>query len=201
MNEQLAFIGELCASMPTVLIIPRKELRSAREASNLSLRDLAERSGKSLSTVARIESGLTSPSAKLLDELLHHCERRLAVIPLEVPSDPEKTNMSVTVPAEPSPPSEYPNPRGDDPWDSDAVWWLMSKPDAGHWKRIPFFECLRRQPGRLENDADRVEAAAALARKYGVIQHQVYDRRRGKTIVRLIRTDAAAPEYPTDRLP
>lgn len=181
-----------------VPIRPRKELRQAREASLLSLRDLAERSGKSLSTIARIEAGVSSPSAKVLDELLHHCGRRLIVVPLDTPHQPEpESQMSPIIP--PPAPTAYPNPRNDDPWDSDAVWWLMEKDPT--WKRVPLFECLRRQPGRLKNDAHRVEAAAALARRYGVIQHEVYDAGLGRKVVRLIRTDPDAPDYPADRLP
>lgn len=102
---------------------------------------------------------------------------------------------------DPEPPTVYPNPRSDDPWDSDAIGYLLAQPQVAHqWKRVPLFECLRRQANRMENDPQRVIAAAELARLHGVIQREIHDQRIGKHIVRLIRTDANAPRYPANRL-
>ena len=94
------------------------------------------------------------------------------------------------------PPTRYPNPRGDNPWDNDAVHWLLDKPDvAQRFKRGPLMECLRRQPARLRHQPHRVEEAADLARRHGVIQRREFDPGTGKTLVRLYRTDADRPRY------
>jgi len=98
------------------------------------------------------------------------------------------------------PPSTYPNPRGDDPWDNDAVHYLLDQPDVAiSFKRGPLMECLRRQPNRLKNQPHRVQEAAEFARRHGVIQKPVYNAEIGKTTVRLIRTDPRAPKYPPTR--
>jgi hypothetical protein len=94
-------------------------------------------------------------------------------------------------------PVTYPNPRNDNPWDNDAVHWLLEHPGvAAHFDRGDLFECARRQPKRLESDLDRVILAAHLCGRYGVEQVQVFDPKLGKSIWRLRRTDPAAPEYP-----
>ena len=60
-------------------------------------------------------------------------------------------------------------------------------------------ECLRRQPNRVKNQPQRVEEAAELARRHGVIQNSSYNANVGKSVVRLIRTDPGAPSYPAER--
>lgn len=98
-----------------------------------------------------------------------------------------------------SPPSEFPNPRGDDPWDNDAICWLLLQEGGRGWTRQNLGECLRRQPNRLRNDAVNVERATSLARRHGVRQVELPFGRR--TIVRLVRTDRNAPgDYPAERL-
>lgn len=95
------------------------------------------------------------------------------------------------------PPTTYPNLRKDNPWDNDAVSWLLEHDDvAKHFKRTDLFECARRQPQRLAEDLDRVILAAQLCDRHGVEQLQVFDRNRGKTVWRLRRTDPGAPKYP-----
>lgn len=95
------------------------------------------------------------------------------------------------------PPTTYPNPRGDNHWDNDAVHWLLEKPDvAERFKRGPLMECLRRQPGRLRREPHRVEQAAELAKRHGVIQRREFDPKTGKDMVRLYRTDPDRPCYP-----
>ncbi len=99
--------------------------------------------------------------------------------------------------SQPPPPSTFPNPRNDDPWDNDTVHWLLTHPDvAEHFDRGNLMECARRQPKRLEGDIDRVILGAQLCERHGVQQIQVFDPKIGKTFWRLRRTDADAPEYP-----
>lgn len=100
----------------------------------------------------------------------------------------------------PTAPSTYPNPRSDNAWDNDSVHWLLKHPDVSeYFSRHDLMECARRQPKRLENDLDNVILAAQLCERHGVRQVQVFDRGIGKTVWRLRRTDADAPEYPDDR--
>lgn len=97
----------------------------------------------------------------------------------------------------PPPPDTYPNPRNDDPWDNDAIHWLLEHEDvASAFTRHNLFECARRQPRRLEEDLDNVILAAKFCERHGVEQVEVLDQRIGKQIWRLRRTDADAPEYP-----
>lgn len=97
----------------------------------------------------------------------------------------------------PQPPEAYPNPRNDDPWDNDAIHWLLDHPDvAAAFTRHNLFECARRQPRRLQDDLDNVILAAKFCERYGVEQVEVFDRRIGKRVWRLRRTDPDAPEYP-----
>lgn len=96
-----------------------------------------------------------------------------------------------------TPPSTHPNPRNNNPWDDDAVRWLLEQPGvADRFKYGPLFECLRRQKNRVASGPERVDEAAGLARRYGVEQRPTWDPDTGKTIVRLIRHDEDAPAYP-----
>ena len=94
----------------------------------------------------------------------------------------------------PTPPSTYPNPRNDDPWDNDAVHWLLDQPGGEAWTRGVLMECLRRQPNQLARDRRRVDEAARLAKRHGVAQERT--ERGNGFIVRLFRTDCDAPVYP-----
>ena len=97
------------------------------------------------------------------------------------------------------PPTTYDNPRGDNPWDNDTVHWLLEHPDViAEFDRHNLMECARRQPKRMETDLDRVIRAAQLCERHGVQQVRVFDRRIGKEVWRLRRTDPAAPDYPDD---
>lgn len=88
-------------------------------------------------------------------------------------------------------PERDPERPQDDPWDANAVRYLLGQSDvAAAWKRGPLMECLRRQPNRVKNMPDRVDEAARLATKYGVEQ-----RREGQ-VIHFYRTDPDAPEYP-----
>jgi hypothetical protein len=69
-------------------------------------------------------------------------------------------------------PDTFDNPRGDDPWDNDAVQWLLRQPGGEGWTRGTLFKALRRQPGWVSQRPERVEQAAALARRHGVQQRE-----------------------------
>ena len=98
-------------------------------------------------------------------------------------------------------PDTYENPRGDNPWDNDAVHWLLEHDDvAAEFDRHNLMECARRQPKRLDTDLDRVILAARLCERHGVQQVRVLDRRIGKEVWRLVRTDPGAPDYPDDAI-
>lgn len=102
-----------------------------------------------------------------------------------------------TMTAEPTKYSDS-NERGNDPWDHDAVSWMLEQLGPGPgWTYHNLFECARKQRNRLENDLDRVIEAAALCGRLGVDQIELVDPRIGKTIVRLRRTDDDAPDYPS----
>jgi hypothetical protein len=95
------------------------------------------------------------------------------------------------------PPTTYGNSRNDNPWDNDAISWLLEHDDvAQHFKKTDLFECARRQPQRLTDDLDRVILAAKLCERHGVEQLEVFDAKIGKIVWRLRRTDPGAPEYP-----
>jgi DNA helicase IV len=94
----------------------------------------------------------------------------------------------------PTPPSTYPNPRNDDPWDNDAVHWLLEQAGGAQWTRGVLMECLRRQPNQMARNRRRVDDAARLARCHGVIQERTPLGKR--PVVRLYRTDPHAPPYP-----
>lgn len=90
-------------------------------------------------------------------------------------------------------PARDPERPQDDPWDANAVRFLLGTPEGAAWKRGDLMECLREQKGRVTRQPDRVRAAGQLAKTYGV------DRRPdvgGKTI-HFFRTDRHAPTpYP-----
>ena len=99
-----------------------------------------------------------------------------------------------------SPPTEYANSndRGNDPWDHDAVCWMLDQlGPATEWTYHNLFECARKQKNRMENDVDRVVAAANVCGRLGVQQIELRDPRIGKLIIRLRRTDPGAPQYPS----
>ena len=90
-----------------------------------------------------------------------------------------------------TPPSRYDNPHRDDPWDNDAVRWLMEQEGGEGWSYRGLLRALRRQPS---TDPARVTAAEALAVRHGVVQrHPVPGTR---PVIHLQRTDRLAPEYP-----
>jgi len=178
---------------------PADELNIARKQAGLSMRKLGRVADRPVSTIARIEAGVVSPSTDVLDGLLRACGKRMTVVRIDaaVGQTPEPTEEMLM----PSAPTSYPNPRNDDAWDNDAVHYLLDQPVVSSaFKRGPLMECLRRQPNRLRNQPDRVEQAAALASRFGVELVQIYDPKVGKTLVRLIRTDDSAPAYPQDRI-
>src|SRR4051794_1274861 len=73
-------------------------------------------------------------------------------------------------------PDTYENPKGDNPWDNDAVQWLLTHEDvAAEFDRHNLMECARRQKKRLETDLNRVIGAAQLCERHGVHQVQVFD--------------------------
>lgn len=182
------------------VFLASKELASARKSANLSMRRLAKITNRPVSTVARIELGTTDPSVGLLDELLRACGRQLTITALSI-APPETPSSSEGTTPMPTQPSKYPNPRGDDAWDNDAIHFLLEQPDvSATFKRGPLAECLRRQPNRLDKQPHRVAEAADLAARHGVRQIEIYDARIGKTVVRLVRTDPSAPAYPADRM-
>lgn len=94
----------------------------------------------------------------------------------------------------PAPPPRDPERPQDDPWDADAVRFLLNTPDGAAWRRGDLMECMREQRKRVECQPDRVAAAARIAAKFGI------DRRPdpgGKTI-HFFRTDDGAPApYPS----
>ncbi len=99
-----------------------------------------------------------------------------------------------------TPPKQFldSNSRNNDPWDHDAVCWMLEQlgPDT-EWSYHNLFECGRRQASRLRSDLDRVVDAAHVCGRLGVEQlTDLFDQKRGKTVVRLRRTDPDAPEYP-----
>jgi hypothetical protein len=106
-----------------------------------------------------------------------------------IKSDADEDAPPVTVPAR-----DKSRPK-DDPWDADAVRYLLSQDGvAEEWAPGVLTECLRRASKRMRDDGDRVKKAGALAKTFGVEQR---DEARGKsTTVRLCRTDSAAPTYP-----
>jgi len=88
------------------------------------------------------------------------------------------------------PPRDPERPQ-DDPWDADAVRYLMRVAGGNQWSRSALMECLREQPGRLKRQPELVDQAIAHAAKHGV------ERRpdAGGTTIHFFRTDADAPRY------
>lgn len=127
-----------------------------------------------------------------------HCKmlRNFAVNGSHAATDTGKVGMKDN--EDPVSPANYPNPRNDDPWDNDAVRWLLLQDGGTKWTRGSLMEALRRQE-RLVRDQPRVVAdAARFAARFGVRQVELpYGTR---TITRLVRTDAKAPPYPADRV-
>ena len=98
-----------------------------------------------------------------------------------------------------APPTQYAesNDRGNDPWDHDAVCWMLDQlGPTTEWTYHNLFECARKQHSRMEKDIDRVIAAANICGQLGVQQIELRDPKIGKLIVRLRRTDPQAPQYP-----
>lgn len=94
-----------------------------------------------------------------------------------------------------TPPPRDPERPQDDPWDANAVRYILGRlPDietTDRWTRGTLTEHLRGQP-RL--DSDRIARARAVARECGVECRTDTDQAGGT--VHFFRTDAAAPEYP-----
>ena len=114
------------------------------------------------------------------------------------------TELSTSEPqAKPGPtgtveiPDRYPNDFGDDPWDNDAVHWLLDQPGvAAEWSRQRLFEALRRQKRLADSGHPDIARAEAVAHRFGV--RQITVPRRNGSITRLQRTDPDAPGYPDD---
>lgn len=92
-------------------------------------------------------------------------------------------------------PARDPDRPQNDPWDADALAYLLAVEGGATWTKGDLMECIREQGNRIERQPQRVEEAARLALRHGV------DRRRdepdGKTI-HFFRSDADAPEpYPS----
>jgi hypothetical protein len=80
-----------------------------------------------------------------------------------------------------------------DPWDADAIRWLLGTEGAGTFRPHELLGCLRRQPAYLRRDADRVEEARTLAWEADL---SVRPDAGGQTI-HLFRTDLGRPAaYP-----
>lgn len=145
------------------------------------------------------------PSLAALDEALGVLELMWRALDGETSkrrTAPEKRELPMAQSKGVEAPVVYPNSRKDNSWDNDAVHWLLTRPDvAASFTRGPLMECLRCQPQRVEDQPHRVEEAARLARKHGVIQRQEYDTKLGKRVVRLYRTDPDRPRYPGDPPP
>lgn len=96
-------------------------------------------------------------------------------------------------------PSRYPNDFGDDPWDNDAIHWLLDQPSvADEWSRQRLFEAMRRQKRLVDAEHPDIARAAKLAQRFGI--NQVTVSRSSGTITRLHRTDPEAPQYPSHEL-
>lgn len=92
-------------------------------------------------------------------------------------------------------PARDPDRPQNDPWDADALDYLLAAEGGQGWTKGDLMECLREQSNRVARQPQRVEEAARHARRHGV------DRRRdepdGKTI-HFFRSDANAPQpYPS----
>lgn len=99
---------------------------------------------------------------------------------------------------DPPEPATFPNPRGDDAWDNDAVHWLLHQDQSAQWTRGTLMEALRRQDRLVRNRPNIVADAAQLAARFGVLQVELP--KGNRTITGLIRIDAGAPSHPSDRI-
>ena len=88
------------------------------------------------------------------------------------------------------PPRDHERPQ-DDPWDADAVRYLMRVAGGNQWSRSALMECLREQPGRLKRQPELVDQAICHANNHGV------ERRpdAGGTTLHFFRSDPDAPRY------
>lgn len=73
-----------------------------------------------------------------------------------------------TAGAPPAVPARDPDRPQDDPWDANAVRYLLRTPEGRAWTRGTLMECLREQSNRKKSQPDKVAAAAALAERYKV---------------------------------
>lgn len=92
----------------------------------------------------------------------------------------------------PGVPERDPERPQDDPWDANAVRYLLATPEGRDWRRGDLMECLREQKNRVARQPDRVAAAAALADLYKVERTPDPG---GKTL-HFFRSDPGAPTYP-----
>jgi hypothetical protein len=95
--------------------------------------------------------------------------------------------------AGPKPPRRDPDRPQDDPWDANAIRYLLDTPEGRQWTRGNLMECMREQGNRVRRQPDKVREAAELAVKYGV------ERRPdpGAKTIHFFRTDDEAPlPYP-----
>lgn len=86
------------------------------------------------------------------------------------------------------------NTLGVDPWDHDAVEWLVGQTGGQRWERNDLLDCLTRQPGRLARQPGLVASAERFATSHGV-RMEVEPHGAGE-VYHLYRTDAGAPAYP-----
>lgn len=97
-------------------------------------------------------------------------------------------NMSTNVPNVPPRDPDYPR---DDPYDADAVRFLLGQAGASGWSRVSLMEHLR---GQSRLSTERIRAARAFGELHGVAVRQHSD---GKT-AHLFRSDKTAPvPYPS----
>ncbi|MFE9812913.1 helix-turn-helix domain-containing protein [Streptomyces sp. NPDC005227] len=78
-------------------------IRAARKAQGMSLRELARRAGISASALSQIETGKTRASAKTAYELAQHLGVTLAELSTGVPAQPNGTGAPSSVPNHASP--------------------------------------------------------------------------------------------------
>jgi hypothetical protein len=91
-------------------------------------------------------------------------------------------------------PERDPERPQDDPWDANAVRWLLGQPGGGAWTRGKLMQCLRKQPAQGARTPADVQHAADFADRHGV--KRVAEEYGTQFVVRLYRTDAGAPSYP-----
>ena len=94
-------------------------------------------------------------------------------------------------PARPMAPArdrEHPN---DDPWDADAIRYLLASRDGRHFDYRELKECLREQRYRVVAHRSRM----MIVRRFA-LDNGVEARRDGGATIHLFRTDPSAPSYP-----